>query len=234
MVGISLLCGTATLAAGLAAAAGYVWATPVAGVCVIVWIGGLAFFRDPYRRPPPGADIMVAPADGRVVETTGLDHYDDLGEAVTRIAIFLSIFDVHINRSPCAGTVRAIRYTPGRFLDARDQRSRELNESNAILIEPDDPSIGPVLVRQIAGKVARRIVCSIKVGDHVEAGQRIGLIKFGSRTELILTDRSGYVPVVAVGDRTRGADTILARREATGQPASAADTPELTRAQTPA
>ncbi|GMU21071.1 MAG: phosphatidylserine decarboxylase proenzyme [Phycisphaerae bacterium] len=193
-------------------AAGYAWAWPIAILFMIVWLSGLAFFRDPERQIPPGAEIMVAPADGKIVETALLDQHPQIGGPATRISIFLSVFDVHINRSPCAGTVRSVDYTPGRFLDARDPNSGTINEANTVVIELDDPSAGPVVVRQIAGLIARRIVCSVRPGDRVETGQRIGLIKFGSRTELILPGKDLYQPTVAVGDKARGAVTIVARR----------------------
>jgi phosphatidylserine decarboxylase len=203
-------------AAGLA---GYPWGWVVAAVLTLLWLGGLAFFRDPERRPPDEPGILVAPADGKVVETSRLDHHPDVGGPATRIGIFLSVFDVHINRSPCSGVVRRISYQPGQFLDARDPNAGQMNEANTIVIEPEDPSKGPVVVRQIAGLIARRVVCGVKVGDRLTAGQRIGLIKFGSRTELIVPAAGGYAPAVVIGDKARGGITILARR-AEGETAS--------------
>lgn len=211
---ISVLCGVPAVAGFCAAAGGAVWGLPMGVVATLLWVAGLAFFRDPQRFTPVEPGILVAPADGKVTEVTALDTYEDIGGPATRIGIFLSIFDVHVNRSPCAGVVRFIHYRPGRFLDARDARSGGMNEANTIVIEPDEPGGGPVIVRQVAGRIARRIVCGLKVGDRVEAGQRIGLIKFGSRTELIVPRASRYAPVVKVGDRARGATTILARRMA--------------------
>jgi phosphatidylserine decarboxylase len=198
-------------------AQGCAWCWPPAGLFALLWLGGLAFFRDPERRGPQGPDVMVAPADGRVVETADLDFHPDVDGPARRISIFLSVFNVHINRSPCNGVVRMMRYQPGRFLDARDPESGRMNESNTIIIEPDEPGEGLVVVRQISGLIARRIVCGLKVGDRVSTGQRIGLIKFGSRTELIFSATSPFVPSVQVGDLSRGAVTVMARREATGQ-----------------
>jgi len=209
---MTVVFGGMALAGYVAAAMGYHWAWPLGIVFTLAWVGGLAFFRDPERQTPVEPGILVAPADGRVTETSRLDHHDDVGGPATRIGIFLSIFDVHVNRSPCSGVIRAIRYRPGQFLDARDKRSGQLNEANTLVIEPDDRDEGPVVVRQVAGRIARRIVCNVKVGDRVEAGQRIGMIKFGSRTELIVPARSQYTPAVKVGDRARGAATVLARR----------------------
>jgi len=180
----------------------------------VLCAAGLAFFRDPERATPTEPGILVAPADGKVVETVKLDHDDWIGGPATRLSIFLSVLDVHVNRSPCAGVVCSMQYRPGRFLDARDPNSGSLNEANTIVIEPDEPGTGPVVVRQIAGLIARRIVCCVKVGDRVETGQRIGLIKFGSRTELIVPGHDRYFPAVQVGDRARGAVTIMARQTA--------------------
>lgn len=212
---ITLVVGGAAVAASIVAGAGIVWCWPVAVLLTLAWAGGIAFFRDPERRVPSEPGIMVAPADGKVVETVELDHHDDIGGPARRISIFLSVLDVHINRSPIAGVVRAIRYHTGQFLDARDPNSGHLNEANTIVIEPENPAEGPVVVRQIAGLIARRIVCDVKVGDRLEVGQRIGLIKFGSRTELIVPASSPFATAVKVGDRARGAVTIMARRAGT-------------------
>lgn len=211
MLLITLVVGVPAALSFFGAVSGWSWLWPVGVVLALLWAGGLAFFRDPERRVPSEPGIMVAPADGLVVETADLDHHPDVGGPARRISIFLSVFDVHINRSPCEGVVRLMRYQPGRFVDARNPDSGTLNEANTIVIEPDDPTEGPVVVRQIAGLIARRIVCDLKVGDRVKTGQRIGLIKFGSRTELIFPAGSSYLPSVQVGDRSRGAVTVMAR-----------------------
>jgi phosphatidylserine decarboxylase len=208
---ISVLCLLPAIAC-VVFARGAVWSWIVAGVLVIVWAGLIAFFRDPKRDIPKEAGIMVAPADGKVTEVTRLDHHPDVGGPATRIGIFLSVFDVHVNRAPCAGTVELLRYEPGGFLDARDPESSTKNEANTIVIETGEDIGGPVVVRQIAGLVARRIVCSLRVGDRIETGQRIGLIKFGSRTELILPGHDQFTPTVDVGQKVYGAETIMARR----------------------
>jgi len=209
---ISVLLGGPAAACVVAAAMGHAWCWPVAVLLMLSCCAGLAFFRDPERVTPNEPGILVAPADGKVVESVKLDHYDWIGGPATRLSIFLSVLNVHVNRSPCAGLVCAMQYRPGRFLDARNPNSGSLNEANTIVIEPDEFGVGPVIVRQIAGLLARRIVCCVKVGDRVEAGQRIGLIKFGSRTELIVPGHDRYVPAVQVGDQARGAVTIMARR----------------------
>lgn len=209
---ISLIFGGATVWAVYMAFAGHFWAWPVAIMFAIIWLSGLAFFRDPNRVIPSESAVMVSPADGKVTETTLLDDHPDVGGPAMRIGIFLSVLDVHINRSPCAGTVRSVHYKPGKFLDARHVDSGGMNEANTIVIDPDPPHAGPVVVRQIAGLIARRIVCSVQPGDRVEAGQRIGLIKFGSRTELILPGHNLYQATVTIGEHVRGAVSILARR----------------------
>lgn len=209
---LTILFGGAAVGTALLALSGHTWAWAPAALFAAVWLGGLAFFRDPYRPVPSGPGIMVSPADGKVTETGPLDNHLEIGGPAMRIGIFLSVFDVHINRSPCAGTVKSVTYRPGKFLDARHVDSGPLNEANTIVIEPDAPHLGPVVVRQVAGLIARRIVCSVKPGDRVACGQRIGLIKFGSRTELILPGHRNYIPAVKVGEHVAGATTILARR----------------------
>lgn len=211
MLILTLLLACPAVACFAAGAAGHSWGWGTAIVLTLLWLGGLAFFRDPERNTPAEPGILVAPADGKVVETSQLGHHPDIDGPATRIGIFLSVLDVHVNRSPCSGTVRRISYQPGQFLDARDPNSGQMNEANTIVIEPDDPSRGPIVVRQIAGLIARRVVCDVQVGKRVRTGQRIGLIKFGSRTELIVSAASGYVPAVAIGDRAWGALTVMAR-----------------------
>jgi phosphatidylserine decarboxylase len=218
MLILTLLFGGPALGAVLAARLGYVWFWPAAVVLGLLWAGGLAFFRDPDRPSPSGPGLMLAPADGRIVEVAQLDQHPEIGGPATRISIFLSVLDVHINRSPCSGVVRSVHYKPGKFLDARDPQSGTLNESNTIVIDPDDSADGPVVVRQISGLIARRIVCPLKPGDRVEAGQRIGMIKFGSRTELILSGRDRFQPAVHLDDKAVGAVTVLARKAVTSQP----------------
>jgi phosphatidylserine decarboxylase len=179
-------------------------------------VGGVLFFRDPDRPTPVESGVFVAPADGRVTETVVVNHDPWVGGPATRLSIFLSIFDVHINRSPCAGVVRMVEYQPGRFLDARDPQSGSQNEANTIVIDPDEPGISTVVVRQIAGKIARRIVCTVRPGDRLYRGQRIGMIKFGSRTELIIAGQDTCEPVVRVGDKALGALTVMARCRSAG------------------
>ena len=210
---MTLICHHGAGFAVIAALAGAIWGWPVAAFCLIVWVAGLAFFRDPERETPDEPGILVSPADGKIVETADLDQHAHVEGPATRISIFLSVLDVHINRSPCAGVVRSVDYQPGKFLDARNEQSGKLNEANTIVIDPDAPDAGPVVVRQIAGLIARRIVCSVEPGDRVEAGQRIGLIKFGSRTELIVPAASRYVPAVSIAPRRGSLGRDLRHRD---------------------
>jgi phosphatidylserine decarboxylase len=159
------------------------------------------FFRDPARVVPAEPDVMVSPGDGKVVEVRKLP-----GEAGTLIAIFLSLFDVHINRAPVGGRVRRVDYRPGRFLPANLSRAARENERNDLLLEGDS---GEVKLSQIAGVVARRIVCWKKEGDRVERGERIGLIQFGSRLEVVIPPHAR--PEVVVGSRVKGGTSVLAR-----------------------
>lgn len=165
----------------------------------------LNFFRDPKRVVPSETTAVVSPADGKVVAVDELSespHYDGPCKCV---AIFLNVFDVHVNRAPYDGQVTFREHQPGRFVNAMSPEASELNE--AVTLKLDTPA-GPMTVRQVAGLVARRIVCLPVVSNTVVKGQRIGMIKFGSRTEL-------YMPVscsvrVQVGDMVKGASTILA------------------------
>jgi phosphatidylserine decarboxylase len=162
----------------------------------------LWFFRDPDRAIPDAAGAVVSPGDGKVTDAS-IVTVD--GEKQLRISIFLSVFDVHVNRSPIAGVVREVRYQRGKFLNAMNQASAEQNEQNIVRVEGD----GQVVVfKQIAGLLARRIVFHPKVGDRLERGQRVGLIKFGSRVD-VLCD-AGAALQVKVGDRVRGGASVLA------------------------
>jgi phosphatidylserine decarboxylase len=163
----------------------------------------LGFFRDPERTTPRMTGALVAPADGRVMAVASVDD-DWVGPAV-RLSIFLSPLDVHVNRAPMAAVVRDVEYASGRFLAAYRPEASEVNERCTLLLEGDQ---GRVVVRQIAGVLARRIVCRVERGDKLEAGQRFGLIRFGSRTDLIAPRGSDVR--VAVGDRVRGGETIMA------------------------
>jgi phosphatidylserine decarboxylase len=165
----------------------------------------LYFFRDP-ERPIPDGPVAVSPADGKVVgiRTGGLS---DTG-APTRISIFLNIFDVHVNRAPIAGTIAKVEYIKGRFLVASREIASSHNERNIVAIDGDGTSVS---FAQIAGLIARRIVFSKQTGDHVAKGERVGLIKFGSRVDVFLGPE--WEITVKAGDRVAGGSSILARRK---------------------
>ncbi len=177
---------------------------------IVVWLWVLSFFRDPKRVGEYQPGDLCSPADGTITEISELDHHDCIDGPAVRIGMFLSLFNVHINRSPCAGTVRDILYKEGEFLDARHPECGERNESNTLVIDPESSMSGPVVVRQISGLVARRIICNVKVSDKMPIGYRFGLIKFGSRTELIIPRVAGTEIKVGIGDSVRGGLTILA------------------------
>lgn len=170
----------------------------------------LSFYRDPPRRIPAGAELILSPADGKVVEISRTVTHPDFDRPVLRILIFLSVANVHINRSPCAGRIREVRYQPGQFLNALNPEADLKNENNAVWIEPAGPLPGPIRVRQIAGLLARRIVCVAQAGDTLAAGERFGMIKLGSRTEIILPEDPGWEIRVRMGQAVHGGSTILA------------------------
>ena len=173
----------------------------------------LYFFRDPERFPPARTGLVLAPADGHVVSVMPAKPPTELGmgeETRWRIAIFLSVLDVHVNRMPADGTVTRIAYHHGKFLSANLDKASDENERNALALRlPDGRDIAVV---QIAGLIARRILCDAKVGDAVQAGDRFGIIRFGSRTDIYLPP--GVAPMVAVGQTMIGGETVLAELQA--------------------
>jgi phosphatidylserine decarboxylase len=179
-------------------------------VGLTIWVA--AFFRDPIRTTPQGDDLIVAPADGLVTMIQRVpiprELVGDLGETpLVRVSIFMSVFDVHINRTPITGTVRQVVYISGKFLNADLDKASDENERQHIVVEGrDGRRIG---FTQIAGLVARRIVGFVKPGDMVVAGQRIGLIRFGSRVDVYLPD--DCTPQVALGQRSIAGETVIGR-----------------------
>lgn len=162
------------------------------------------FFRDPKRQPPSDVDVVVSPADGRVTRVTRLQA--ESTESPTLVSIFLSPLDVHINRAPIAGEVTNVSYTRGKFLMATKEQASLVNEQNALTIRGEKITI---VCKQIAGILARRIVCWKQAGERVALGERFGLIKFSSRTDVLLP---GNVQVlVAKGARVHGGTTIIGR-----------------------
>lgn len=171
---------------------------------LIVW-----FFRDPPRTVPADPGLVVSPADGKVVEITEVED-DFVGPAI-QIGIFLSIFNVHINRMPAAGRVIGLRYRPGKYLNALRPESARENEQLAVRMEQNEPPHRPMIVRQITGAIARRIVNDLKPGDELPAGAKFGMIKLGSRTELLLPREPGLEVLVRPGDRVKAGSSIVAR-----------------------
>jgi phosphatidylserine decarboxylase len=179
----------------------------IALALAIITAAVTGFFRDPERVIPPGEDLVLAPADGRVVSIVGLKDDPIFAEARTRVSIFLSPLDVHINRTPVAGTIEDVKYQSGKFLAAYKEEASRSNEQNALkIVDPKGRQLGVV---QIAGVLARRIVCRVKRGDRLARGERFGLIMFGSRTDTYLPP--GCQVEVKEGQRVKGGETILGR-----------------------
>ncbi len=174
----------------------------VAGVGATLFT--LYFFRDPERKIVAAPGQIVAPADGKVLSIDEVDENDFMGGRCKRVSVFLSILDVHINRAPVGGTVGMVRHKPGRFAFANTADASRSNENNSIGIEGTDMK---VLVKQIAGAVARRIICYCQPRQRVQAGERIGMIRFGSRTELYLPLECEIL--VSVGQRVKGGISLM-------------------------
>ncbi len=172
------------------------WSRPVALGFGILAVCVAAFFRDPDRRPKATGNGLIAPADGRIIRT-----------GPQGVSIFLSLFDVHICRSPIAGVVQSLDHIPGRFLAAWNDDASKANERVVLAVNAGSSIVRCTLV---AGLVARRIVCRVEPGARIEAGERVGLIRFGSRVDVEWSDL--YEPAVALGDRVRGGESLLARR----------------------
>jgi phosphatidylserine decarboxylase len=199
--------------------AGLSWIWPWLGLLVLpvlIWL--FAFFRDPERPIPGDPQLMVSPADGLVSDVEELPHHDLLHGPCVRVGIFLSVFNVHVNRSPCEGKVTEIIYKKGKFINAMSHAAASSdNESNTIVLaDATDRSVA--VVKQIVGLIARRIICDATTGDTYARGQRFGMIKFGSRTEL-------YIPLwlepnvqVKVGQKVRGGLDIIAKLAAVPAP----------------
>ncbi len=184
-----------------------------AAVCgiLIVW-----FFRDPPRSVPTAAGLVVSPADIKVVEIEELAHDDFIGGPAIKIGIFLSIFNVHINRAPLAGRVVGLTYTPGKYLNALRPESARENERLTVLMESPEPPYRGFVVRQITGAIARRIVCWLKPGDTLQRGEQFGMIKLGSRTELLLPAEASLEICTSVGTHVKAGISILAEYKPSG------------------
>ncbi len=193
-------------ALGMLVVAAVLWwlAAPAAAVVPILFaVFFLWFFRDPERAIPQDAGLIISPADGKVTEVASTQFK---GQPYTRISIFLNVFNVHVNRSPISGVIREVVYQRGKFGNAMDAASADANEQNVVTVEGDGMTI---VFKQIAGLLARRIVFNGKPGDTLVRGQRVGMIKFGSRTDVIFPEPNHVS--VKVGDHVKGGSSILAR-----------------------
>lgn len=194
------------------------WVLCLAGVVVgglIVW-----FFRDPHRTVPTESDLVISPADGTVADIYELEHDDFIGGPAVVVGVFLSIFNVHINRSPIAARVIGLQYRPGKCLNALRPESARENERLSIRIEGSDAPRRRMIVVQITGAIARRIVCRAKPGDVLERGQKFGMIKLGSRTELVMPKQDLQV-LVRVGEKIKAGSTRIATYSGNPQTGSA-------------
>lgn len=188
-------------------AAFQVWLGFLLWLPVAVWV--MAFFRNPDRPGPRGEHLVIAPADGKVVSVRRIDEPGFLGGMALRISIFMNVFDVHVNRYPASGTIAWRQYHPGRFLNAAAEKASRENEQSSVGIASPR---GRLMVRQIAGLIARRIVTDHEEGAVVNQGDRMGLIRFGSRVDVFLPD--GCTGRVREGDRTRAGQTVIAEWDA--------------------
>jgi phosphatidylserine decarboxylase len=193
-------------ALGMVVVAALLWlltqSVPQTSLPVLLALFFLWFFRDPERKVPTGPGEIVSPADGVVTQA---EWIETSGGSRLRISVFLSVFDVHVNRAPVSGTVKAVEYREGQFLNAMNSLSAVVNEQTLVVL---DTGTCEISYKQIAGLLARRIVCSVKVGDRVQRGQRVGMIKFGSRVDVLMP--ADAVPRVDRGSRVLGGSTILA------------------------
>lgn len=197
------------LAGGAALLARVCWPLALVPAAAAVFV--VFFFRHPPRRVPEEPGLVLAPADGRVVAVREVDHDDWIGGPAVAVDIFLSVFNVHLNRAPMAGRVMGLTYRPGPFLNALRPRAAQENEMLEVRFETTSPPIRALRVRQIAGAIARRIVCWVRPGEHLPVGDPFGMIKLGSRTEITFPREPGMELCVRRGDRVRAGTSILAR-----------------------
>jgi len=184
---------------------------PLALICVPVLIWLFAFFRDPERKIPAEQHAMVSPADGKVSDITEIGHDELIGGPAVRVGIFLSVFNVHVNRCPCDGKVASVFYKKGKFINAMNHgEASEQNESNTIVLAEPRGGRNIVVIKQIVGMIARRIVCTVVKDEFVERGARIGMIKFGSRTELTIAKWLEPKIEVEVGQNVQGGADVIA------------------------
>jgi phosphatidylserine decarboxylase len=185
------------------------WVIEAVLVIVLIWM--LSFFRDPKRNVPLDEKLLISPADGTISDIEEVDEPNFIGGRAKRIGIFLSIFNVHINRTPCRVRVENITYRKGAFINAMNPQSSKVNESNNIAMTRLSAPSEKLLVRQISGAIARRIVCDAEKGQEFSGGEIFGMIKFGSRTELYLPVETSAKILVKKGDKVKAGLTILAK-----------------------
>jgi len=191
----------------------FIFSKPLGWIGVVLTLWCVYFFRDPVRVTPVRDGLVIAPADGKISSVSLAVPPAELGlgsESLPRVSIFMSVFDVHVNRSPVSGEIERIVYRPGKFLNADLDKASEDNERNGLVVRTPSGRYGVV---QIAGLVARRIVCFVKEGQLVSAGERIGLIRFGSRVDVYLP--AGTKPLVSVDQYALGGETVIADLAAT-------------------
>jgi|SRR5262245_4476059 len=188
--------------AGLLAALRLAWP---AALCAALGLFTAFFFRDPERLVPQGPKLVLSPADGRIVKVAPAPEGNPLGPGAVQVSIFLSVFDVHVNRAPIGGRIARVDYSPGEFLPAFDDKASLRNEQNSVLVEQEGARVA---FKQIAGLIARRIVFRKRVGEAVAPGERVGMIKFGSRVDLFVSEQARLR--VALGDRVSGGASVVA------------------------
>ena len=195
------------LVLGIAGAVSLVFFWPLSIICGIALALVVSFFRDPDRVPEGGEGAVVSPADGKVVEIARVEEGEHVGGEALKIAIFMTLFDVHVNRMPCAGRVEWVRRVPGRFLNA--VRAAASMENERTLVALRDGLDRRVLVKLIAGLIARRVVCPLHERERLVRGQRLGMIKFGSRVEVFLPADEAFAVRVRVGQAVAAGRTVL-------------------------
>jgi phosphatidylserine decarboxylase len=181
----------------------------IAVLPLIITLFMVLFFRDPERTTPGDKGVFVSPADGKVILIKDVYEKDYLKSDSKEISIFMSIFDVHVNRAPCDGSVNLVQHFPGQFLPAHKDAASIKNENTIMVLEGND---GKILVRQVAGLLARRIVCKVKAGDVLRRGERYGMIKFGSRLDVYLPKDAEIK--VKLGEKVKAGETVIGLREA--------------------
>jgi phosphatidylserine decarboxylase len=176
----------------------------------VLWLWVLWFFRDPTRYPPQGEGLLISPCDGCVSDITPVGADSPLGEPGLRVGVFMNVFSVHVNRSPCDGRVEHVEHVPGAFLDVRNPLAYEKNESASIFMAIRLGGVEyPLVVRQVAGYVARRIVTDLRKDQPLTAAERIGMIKFGSRCEVLVPETLRPKVMVRIGDKVRAGESVL-------------------------